>query len=237
MEILFSLWLWFAGLFNVEAPPPLIKAPKITFIHASYVDQIVCPVASLFSWSGRVVLDTPFANQKTELNLNIPKLQTLWNEKGPPLLQKASELLNSGFGYEQDVTGLFLCTQIPSWAKPRIISVWQYLPSTPENLRWKDLEFVDVVFHEHLHMLINRKLGWTLHSKLLEKYEEETLFTKIHMHLYALQKQSYLDLNLMEEWEQIILRNKSFPKSYQRAVEIVEIEGAQAFIAELRNQN
>lgn len=218
MEYLFSIWLWFAGVVGLETPPPLVQSPKITFEHASIIDNLVCPFES-----------------RADIDKEIPRLQKLWDEKGPKLLQKASELLNSGFGYQEDVTGLFLCSKIPSWAKPRIISVWQYMPSTPANLRWQDLEFVDVVFHEHLHMLINRQLDWKLKSKLLHKYKDEEFFTKIHIHLYGVQKKTYLELGMRSEWEQVVKRNKTFPASYQRAIQIVELEGTKDIIAEVKS--
>ena len=179
-------------------------------------------------------MDVDYQKQKADLQLELPKLQKLWDIKGPRLLKKAAELLNTSYGYRLDETGLFLCSNIPSWAKPRIISVWQYMPSTPEKLRWKELEFVDVIFHEHLHMLVNRQLGWKLKSKILDKYASEALFAKIHIHLYALQKQTYLELGLDSEWQQIVARSKTFTPSYQRAVEIVEQEGAEALVQEMK---
>lgn len=235
MEFLFSALLWIFSVTGYETPHPGSVSPRITFRYDSRIDQYFCPVArSLRVPMNSIPVDVSFDRLRQDLTTELPRLQKLWDEQGPVLLKAASEMLHSKFSYEQDETLLFFCPSFPSWAKPRMISVWQYMPSVPAENRWQNVEFVDVVFHEHLHMLINRLLGWKLKSPILEKYKNEALFTKIHLHLYAVQKSVYLNLGMNREWQLIRGRNSTFPPQYRRSVEIVEQEGTQAFVDELR---
>lgn len=238
MEHLFSLLLWVFSLAGYETPRPNAgsAAPRITFRYAPYVDNLLCPLSRVV----RPPVSVPdvavdFDRLAADLSRELPRLQKVWDERGPELLKAASELLGSKFAYDQDEMGLFFCPRLPSWAKPRLISVWQYMPSVPASARWSDEEFVDVVFHEQLHMLVNRLLGWKLDSPTLERYADEPLFTKIHIHLYAIAKAVYFKLGLEERWRKIKERSKTFPPQYPRAIAIAEKE-ERALLNELKTQ-
>ena len=72
-------------------------------------------------------------------------------------------------------------------------------------------------------------------SRLLKKYSAEHPVVKNHIHLLALQQAVYLSLKWKTKLEQVKKKDKSFPNGfYKRAWEIVEEEGHEGFINELK---
>jgi hypothetical protein len=234
MELIFSFTLWLFGVFNFETPPPYSQAPTINFRYANYIDDLVCPIAKILSPTASKEASESFAKYELDLEENSSRFHKLWDGTGPKLLTSTSALIKTRFGYHSKSVALFFCPHISSWSLPRIVPVWQYLPSTPKEKRWSDSEFIDGVYHSQLHMLIFRTLKWRVSSPLLIKYKHEDLYTKTHLHLYAVQKEVYRQNGKNDIWKDVVARTKTLSKSYQRAIEIVELEGAEAFINELK---
>ena len=66
--------------------------------------------------------------------------------------------------------------------------------------------------------------------------QNEPILVQTHLHLMAVMKQVYLKLGRSEQLKEIIARDSAAPNpAYRRAWQIVnDIEGHQAFVAELR---
>jgi len=93
--------------------------------------------------------------------------------------------------------------------------------------------FVDLVFHELLHVWIDEHINGK--SALLLKYVDETSEVREHIHLMAIQKMVYLRLNRLDMIEYLdnSYRNMTCT-DYARAWEIVDdIEGYDVVIADL----
>ncbi|MFZ4405338.1 MAG: hypothetical protein ACOYOK_14660, partial [Pseudobdellovibrionaceae bacterium] len=91
--------------------------------------------------------------------------------------------------------------------------------------------FADLVFHELLHTWVGEHL--IRPSPLFHKYENEARLTRNHLHLMAVQKLIYQKLN-RDDLIQMIQNQYNRHAEYKRAWDIVNAEGIQVFIDELK---
>lgn len=201
------------------------STPRIGFHYSGYIDRLICPSDARASI-------TPVA--RDELKRRLPDLDRLWSKEGPALLASASRLTGKPFAQSEYDIPVFLCSALPGWGLPLMVPVNLYLRSMSGAGAWDDREFVDAVFHELLHMHVVRSLGWSLRTPLLKRLTGEAFYTKIHVHLYAVQKAVYADLGKEDYWARTVARAKTFPPEYSRAIDRVEQDGAQPWIEELR---
>jgi len=166
----------------------------------------------------------------------MPELTNAWDGEGPSLLQTATKIIGKPFIYSEKDIPVFLCSAIPGWGLPLMVPVTPYLKTANGSDTWDNFEFIDAVFHELLHMYVVRALRWNPRTDLLKKFGNEAIYTKIHLHLYALQKAVYLASNKGDWWARTLKRTRGFGAEYQRAVDIVEQEGFEPFIKELKGE-
>jgi hypothetical protein len=232
MELILNLFLYFFRIFDFETPPPFVDSPEITFKYLSRLDRFGCPI---FQLVGGQKISSKFNETRSgELLQKIPDLQKVWSEQGSELFRETSRILNSSFGYQKHETGVFLCDAIPSWGFPRIVRIFKSVNSQKKIEQIENEIFVDIVFHEHLHMLVYRLLKWNLESPMLDKYRDEDINTRGHLHLFAIQKMVYENLNRGQSWNKVLSENQRSAKLYRRAMEIVYLEGAEKFIEEIK---
>ena len=92
--------------------------------------------------------------------------------------------------------------------------------------------FLDLVFHELLHTWLVENLKWP--TPLVVKYKSEQKAVRFHLHLMAVQIFIYKKLGRNDLLNWI---SDFYPKmggAYLRAWEIVNAEGYEAFISEIR---
>lgn len=94
-------------------------------------------------------------------------------------------------------------------------------------------EFTTTLFHELLHVWIDENVNQE--SSLVKKYSTEDVVVYAHIHLMALQKMVYLNLNRPDLLEMIDDGYRNYaPLSYQRAWEIVnDIEGYEVVLEDI----
>lgn len=220
------LVLFLASLLIALRPGTPTEIPIVTFHYSNAIDCYLCS-----SDEKSKILPT----WHTELKEYLPFLENEWNKFGPRFLDATSKLIGKPFSYPKFDIPIFLCPNLPGTGLPLMVPVRMYLKSAVTEKPWGRSEFVDMVYHEMLHVYIARALHWNLWTPLLIKYRHEDLNTKIHLHLFAVQKAVYFNLGMEKRWQIVVARNKEFPPQYSRAINIIEKEGYQPFINELKN--
>lgn len=178
-----------------------------------------------------------------ELDTRLSEFQDSWdNAVKQGLLDLSTNLSKRSFERKEYIIWASLAPLIPM-GRPLIINMNPYLRNgTKAGSTLSDLAFVSMTHHEVLHFLVENIEGPILFrvSSIAQKYEKEPQNVLVHLHLMALQKATYLkmgDIGKMLMIETDNLYNSIIKGDYQRAWQIVEIEGYQKFLDELTALN
>ena len=208
----------FVELANIK---PNTEAPKVTLKYGEVFDS-VCPGKTGYK------VNKPWS---VELSSRLHEFQKIWDEDGPKLLSKSSDIVGKTFVQKDFIVTLSLCN-FPSMSHPLLINMRYALKSFTKNPISLDVTN-SIIHHEILHLYLEDKIPSK--SRLLKKYSSEHSVVKSHIHLLALQQAVYLSLKWKTKLEQVKKKDKSFPNGfYKRAWEIVEKEGHEGFINELK---
>ncbi len=199
--------------------------PNLEFKTMNWFDNYFCPPKS------KAKIDPIWKNEGEK---RIPELESAWNEGGKYLIRVTQNLIGKVFGFEKKSVNLFYCPQWPAWNFPLMIPLSPYLKTASGDLQLPDEDFVDQVFHQLLHPYILKLLPWNQLPPMTERYINEPFTTLFHIHLYAIQKQVYTELNQPEMWQRVLKKNLEYGAGYKRAIQIVEEDGTQPFIQELK---
>lgn len=205
---------------------PTSTSPQVTFHYIKAIDNLLC------SKKGKDKIKPAWV---TELKEKKPWLEQGWQAVGPQLLSETVREVGKPFTYTKINISIFLCPELPGFSFPIIIPVSMYLDSASNQSPWHRSEFIDMVYHEMLHTYIMKALHWNYWTPTLKKYSNEDFNTKLHLHLFALQKSVYLHLGMKKQWEFIVLRLNQAAPQYKRAITIINQEGYAAFVNELKN--
>jgi hypothetical protein len=196
--------------------------PQIDFVYPA-------PDGTIFDIACEQWTDRPTDSARRQQVLDkLPEMRAEWEHDGPALLALAMDATGTGFPHQQMQATLTVCLDTPM-AMPLLIAVGRYLPGSdvvPSH------DFALLVFHELMH---HHVMPLTERSALRAKYAGENLQVLDHLHVLALEQYVLTQLGRHQAYAQLqhaYARNPASP--YKRAWEIVEAEGAEAFIAELR---
>ncbi|HEY8993045.1 MAG TPA: hypothetical protein VIM71_00040 [Lacunisphaera sp.] len=218
--------------------------PKIAFIlvmivtiacGASEVPQVDLDYTPLFDrFMSEATREEASDAATAELRTRLPEFRMSWANEGPKLLKAAMDLTDRPFKFAETRAALVV-SRVPSLSHPLIISMPEFLRAVRGDRAQPDEIFVDAVFHEILHRYIADILGQR-ETILLKKYSAETIVVRNHLHLFALQEQAYEELGMNDVFERAVAAEKQLKgaTAFARAREIVKIEGASAFVSELK---
>jgi hypothetical protein len=206
------------------------EVPKI-FFEYGYPFDLMCSISNPKSGISDEVQDKAKAL--------VRPIDHIWTESGPQLLTALTSIFDRGFARKELSATLILCPGFYATSHPLIFNVFPYLKKgTIDDHASKIL--VNTVFHEIIHRYLDDIWGNKLEPKsptalpMIKKYKAEDGFTLAHIHLFAVQKTVYKSLGKSADWDEIVKWAKGIPQAgYQRALEIVEKEGADKFVAEL----
>jgi hypothetical protein len=157
------------------------------------------------------------------------EFQKRWDAEGPLYLKAALGENGRDFPYREMQATLTVCLPA-STSVPLIIDVRPFLPTATK--RAPDWEFAEVMFHELMHMYVSPVLE---RSALMQKYKDEPLTARYHLHVMAMEEMTLRKLNMLDRLKTIDQEYRNGPDhAYKRAWEIVEMEGYQRFIGELK---
>lgn len=231
------------------ATAPVPPVPEVSFNHSGLIERY-CATSSA---------DKPDDAVLAEIDARVDEFRQAWAASGPRLMAANVALTGRPYGFRETMATLHGCRDMPSYSAPLLIAVSAFtragaaLPAVGV----KGLErngtgaggavagtvapmsgFTYLVWHESTHRyigdILDRLPGAT--TPLLRKYAAEDGVTLSHVHLFALEKLVYRRLGLQREYEERVLRVKARAfRSAVRALEIVDSEGAEAFVEELRD--
>jgi hypothetical protein len=199
--------------------------PVVTVDYSNLLDM-AC------SQRANITLDTALV---AHLLRALPMYEEQWSASGPALLREEAAVIGRPFGFHEVRAAIITCG-VPSMSFPVILNAGSFRRAPTEADEAS--VFVNTLWHEISHRQIDeiiRRLPGA-RTPLLVKYAAEPPVVLNHLHLYAVQELVYGRLNRMAEVQAAIaveqqLRNRVI---FDRAHQIVAVEGAEAFVRELR---
>ncbi len=189
----------------------------------------------------------------------LPSFQSAWERLGPQLLTKAIEVVGHPFERTELTVSLVLCMNLNSMGTPLLVNIPYYLSGPADayssNSVWKQKlsevglslplpisTFTEMTFHEVLHLYVMQIMRGRHSDVLSNRYKAESDSVKAHLHLFAIEKEVFERLTKESgdaSYVQLLntsqkLFQASSAKDYLRAWEIVNTDGAEAFIDELK---
>lgn len=161
----------------------------------------------------------------------LPEFQAWWDKEGTRYLATATREIGLPYPYTEVHVTLTVCPAVTPMSAPLFMNVRPHLSSAKMPL--PDWRFAFVVFHELMHTYI---LPVRPVSELRNrKYASEAQAILVHLHVAALEKFVLTKLGETEKLRDLDeqYRTRS-PAAYRRAWEIVNTEGHEAFIKELK---
>lgn len=220
-----ALLMVFAGPLSSQEPAVQDSLPKVHLLYPA-------PDGSVFDRNCSDVLRTDMTVDPRwveEAVRRAPEFQRRWDTEGPIYLATTFKAIGQRFPYAEMQAAMTVCP-IASMSLPLIINIRGFLASAG-NQR-PDWFFALLVFHELMHTY-TRAVNTS--SPLRAKYSSEPPITLNHLHVLALEKFVLTALGKAEElrWLDRDYRTEA-SRGYRRAWEIVNAEGVEPFLAELR---
>ncbi len=174
-----------------------------------------------------------------ELEKRLDSFREHWRKEAPQLLGTTVKLTKAPFQFRETKAALSLCFGFPSMSLPLTINMRFYLKSLRGEKAASMTKFSATVFHELLHRYVNDRIE-TLPDKttpLLKKYKDEPQVVQNHLHVLAIMKAVYAKLRREKDLEEDSAVDQTIKRSapaITRAQELVDKEGAENFISEIR---
>lgn len=169
----------------------------------------------------------------------------LWEAQGTPLVQELERLLKRKYPRSEESVTLTLCQWFSPMSHPLLMRVREYLKATAKDnpggpqVQLPDSYFVSQVFHELLHRYLDHHfpdVDSDQKSILIKTHSSEKGGVLSHLHVLAIEKAIYLGLGRKKELDEIVGLDSKIPGgTYKRAWEVVDLEGYQKFVDELRS--
>lgn len=220
--------------------------PAVTFAHPGVI-ELYCQQVSPAKPDPRVL---------AEIDARIGEFETAWAKDGPRLMAQTERVVGRPYQFQETLATLHGCPDLPTMGVPLLINVVRFThayvasSSTPSRVGVFGLrpphgpraerpmsEFVHDTWNE-----INRRYIRTIRraapggtTPLLRKYAGESLITQRNLHVVAVDEVVSERLGLKTQFEQreALLKSRG-AKDLARAYDIVQTEGAEKFVAELR---
>lgn len=169
-----------------------------------------------------------------ELRSRLGEFRELWGREGAPLLRETVRVTGHPFRFRETIAAMHLCPVMSNTSLPLTIAMRRYMRTAPAG-EWAGSLFMFpvLVWHELLHRYVVDVLGSEPDTPLWAKYGAEPERVRWHLHLMAIEEAVLRRLGKDREFATVRAENARWP-SYKRAREIVDKEGAEAFLAELR---
>lgn len=207
--------------------------PKLFFNDARPYDHI-CARGFDYSDVNKKV-DTLVFNEKwsVEIQQRMFEFQNHWDSVAPQIFKVFIKEFKHDFKRKEYSVALSACPDSPSMPKPLILNVSRYLqsymaPKKPKEMR----QFTDVVLHELIHLWLSENFNYE--TSIKRKYKSEGDSVVNHIHLFAIESLVLEKAGFSDIWDS----SKSFfakkGGSHLTALKIMEKEGRDKVLKELR---
>jgi hypothetical protein len=227
--------------------PATPEVPAVTFSHSGLLEGYCA------NWSPA----KPDPAAIAEVTRRLPEFQAAWDREGPALMRETVRVTGEPYRFKETIAVLHACPDMASLSYPLVIAVARYTDAAGgaaesglvlraaragklplQKLPPKPIDdFADTVFHELQHRyiteLIRRYPGGE--TPLMVKYAKESANTRHHLHLFAIERLVRRNLGSLATYEagRKRVRDNGY-QGYIRAYEIVDAEGPDRLVAELR---
>lgn len=214
-------------------PFQALATPKLFFSWANPYDKM-CARGFDFSKTG----ENPDSDKlkeswSIELKNRVTEFQERWDKDSQVLFQVLLIEFKKDFARTEYSASLSACAVAPSMPDPLVLNVSRYLkafwaPKEPKDMKY----FVDTPFHELLHLWLSENLSKD--TPIATKYKNEKFGVVSHIHLFAMQSLIYEKAGMGDNWKEVhafILRHGGV---HQRALELMEKEGRDKVLKELK---
>jgi hypothetical protein len=219
---------WIAGTLLFCVAQGLAQSsplPKVYFESAGSLDLYACHA------------EAPVTEDMLDILVaKVPEFEHTWQAYGPDALKVITNLTGHEFepGHNELNIGLFLCNDKGSLAFPALVNVVPYFDNT--RVQFPKQVFTETVLAiMMIRYMMHHYPNLEKHSKLLQRYENESDMVKNHLHIDAMIKYAYLALHKEDDLEEAIKAASKFKNpGVARAWEIINNEiGYQPFIDEI----
>ena len=176
-----------------------------------------------------------------ELENRLDSFREYWRNEAPKLFGTTVKITGVKFQFRETKAALYLCPGFGySMSIPLLINM-RYFSAAIQGERVIGMpQFSYLVFHETLHRYVSDRIkslpdGTT---PLLTKYRGEPLPVRVHLHLFSIMNEVYRKLERQKELDAVIAFERTLKTApiLKRAREIVDKEGAEAFLREIRKR-
>jgi hypothetical protein len=219
--------------FLILIPFNTFATPKLFFTWTNTYDKMC---ARSFDYSN---IDQDADSEKLkmswsiELKNRVPEFQKKWDEESPALFRILINEFKKDFSRSEYTASLSACAPAPSMPDPLLLNVSRYLrafwaPKEPKDMKL----FVDIPFHELLHLWLFENLSQDTPIKL--KYKNEKIGVVSHIHLFAMESLIYEKANKADVWKEVHDFHMRMGGIHKRAMEILDKESREAILKEIR---
>lgn len=228
---------WFAALAAITAYPATVAAQTATGDSAAGVDAELPHVSMDYS----PVFDgacTELSGEQVdpewvrELNGRLDEFRDHWRREAPALLRTTVEVVGRPFPFRETEAALVLCG-VPSMSLPLIMNMRHYLAAVHGDDASPPSLFTATLYHELLHRYVHELLS-PGPTPLTLKYVDDPLVIRAHLHLYAIMAEVYRTLGRDDDFRAVLAADARLSPVAERVWEIVQREGADAFVREVR---
>lgn len=131
----------------------------------------------------------------------IPLFRGVWNQDSDLLLGELEKITGKGF-VRKELTASVVPWSVPSFSSPVVIGSRRFCRSYMKDLVQGSLDFVDLLFHELLHVFIDQDEEWKKEN-VYDAFPDLEPMMQEHLHLMVLQKVIYKNLGFDERLDRI----------------------------------
>lgn len=206
-----------------------IAYPEVTFQYSPFFDA---PCAE--------ITKQPIEPEAVkELENRLDSFREYWRKDAPKLFGTTVKITGVKFQFRETKAALYLCQGFGySMSIPLLINMRYFIAAIQGERVSPMSQFSYLVFHETLHRYVSDRIKSLPDSTtpLLTKYRGEPLPVRNHLHLYAIINGVYRKLERQKDLDAVIAFEQTLKSApiLKRAREIVDKEGAEAFLREIR---
>lgn len=214
-------------------PLQTFAAPKLFFSWTNPYDKMCARGFDYSKVDENADSDKLKMSWSTELKNRVSEFQERWDKDSQILFKVLLNEFKKDFTRVEYSASLSACAVAPSMPNPLVLNVSRYLktfwaPKEPKDMKY----FVDVPFHELLHLWLSENLP--KETPIITKHKNEKDGVISHIHLFAMQSLIYEKAGMEDNWKEVrafILRHGGV---HQRALELMEKEGRDKVLKELK---
>jgi len=217
----------------------LIFCSSSTMAQRASYPEVAFEYSPLFDVSCAEITKQPTEPEAVkELENRLGSFREHWRKDAPKLLGTTVKVTGVKFQFRETKAALHLCQGFGSLNIPLLINMRYFIVAIQGERVSTMPQFTNLVFHQILHRYLDDRIK-SLPDKttpLLTKYRDEPFLVLYHLHIFATMNEVYRKLERQSDLDAAIAFEQTLKAApiLKRAREIVDKEGAEAFLRELR---